>query len=395
MREAVGARRWRKWPWLALSVAMVVMPPTSWLMAHRLSSRAFPPAPWSESALPRIPPARVNGLDDVVLSPAWTLSTVDDDLKNLAGSLDRAHPPPQARDAESPETRWAEVVRRQDRVRDWMSPDALRRRELAQIDAVLTAPYFADPCRRRATRQCRVLELLNLAYFVVLTDLEAGLRGDWSQAFVRAVDLLLAAEVMIPTTRALASSAAALIVAQIAVDHLRVLLAGYQADATIGSTRTELIALRPVLEVYFTALNAPDALGRDDVSSRSALIDECHFVRNSLMPAISDPAANPKLPGGVFAAYLIDPRATIAASDAEFVALMRWVEAPDHATRPAPVFREYASGPGWWLWNPGGKQVLDLVHVRFEAHAKGMDRRADRLFVARAALRGELAALLR
>jgi|GEM_PF-3785117 len=113
---------------------MLVLPPTSWLMAHRLSSRSFSPAPWSENELPRVSNPRGNGLDDVILSRSWALSTVDDDLKKLSGSLDGPRFPSDPREVELPDARWAEVLRQQERLREWMSAEALRDRELNRVD---------------------------------------------------------------------------------------------------------------------------------------------------------------------------------------------------------------------------------------------------------------------
>lgn len=341
-----------------------------------------------------MPNARGNGADDVLLSRSWALSTVDDDLRALSGRLDERHSPPDARAVETPELRWAEVLRRQDRLHDWMSADALRRGELAQVDAVLRAPRFADPCPTRLTGQCEVSELLNLADFVAVADLEVALRGDWSQAIARAVDLLLAADELIPTARGILVNVVALSFALRAVDHVRVLLVGYRAATESGAANAELTLLRPTLEGYLAMLDAPDALARDELRSRRAVIAECHAARQFLMLALADPATNPNLPGGFLAAYLVDPPATVAASDREYVALMLWVEARDHLTRPPPPNDVYASGPAWWVWNPGGKQILDTVGIEHPAVIRGMDRMSDDLFASRAALRRELGALL-
>jgi|GEM_PF-7120190 len=110
------------------------------------------------------------------------------------------------------------------------------------------------------------------------------------------------------------------------------------------------------------------------------------------MPLLEDPANYPGA-GGFLAPYLVDPRGTIAASDKRFITLMAWVEAPDHATRAPPVSRSYASGPGWWLWNPAGKSILDLGGVDFADVITRIDELANTLFISRDASRRQLLAL--
>lgn len=364
--------------------------PGSWLLAHRLASRDFPPAPWSASELPTIPAAEENGLDDVVLpNSSWHVRNVPQELVPLVALLER----------EAPSARWASIVDESARLAEWTGVDAdaaLRTAELLQIDAAIGARRFADPCLGVGS-ECNMARAINLVRFAAVADLDAALHGDWSAALRRALTLLRAANDLIVSARTMLGNSVALVFARIATDHARVVVAGYAAaepSADTGATPSAAqgatsIAQREILDAIASTLGA---LARDDVDARRALITECFWIRESLMPLLEDPTNYPGA-GGFLAPYLVDPRGTIAASDERFITLMAWVEAPDHATRAPPVSRSYASGPGWWLWNPAGKSILDIAGVGSSHVIARMDELADALFVSRDALRRELSAL--
>ncbi len=373
----------RRWPWLLVAASVVLALPGSWLLAHRLASRDFPPAPWSASELPTIPAAAENGLDDVVLpSGSWHVSNVPEKLVPLVAPLE----------SEAPAARWASIVAESAHLAQWMGVDAdaaLRATELAQIDAALGARRFADPCLGVGS-ECNMARAINLVRFAAVADLDAALHGDWSAALRRALTLLRAANDFIVSARTMLGNSVALVFGRIATDHARVLVAGYAATAEPSAApRLTPTARRETLD---TVEHELDALARRDFNARRALIAECFWIRDSLMPLLEHPANYPGA-GGFLAPYLVDPRGTIAASDEHFVALMAWVEAPDHATRAAPVARRYASGSGWWLWNPAGKSILDIGGADFAAVITRMDELADTLFVSRDALRRELLVL--
>ena len=381
----------RRWPWLALAAGVLMALPGSWLLAHRLASRDFPPAPWSASELPTIPAAEENGLDDVVLpSGSWNVSNVPEELVPLVAALER----------QAPAARWALTVAESARLAEWRGVDAdtsARAAELAQIDAALGERRFADPCLGVGS-ECPMMRAINLGRFAALADLDAALRGDWSVALRRALRLLRAANDLIMSARTMLGNSVALVFARIATDHARVVVAGYAAaaepSAAPGATPSAAqgatsIAERETLDAIASTLSA---LARDDVDARRALIAECFWIRDGLMPLLDDPTNYPGA-GGFLAPYFVDPRGTIAASDERFITLMAWVEAPDHATRAPPVSRSYASGPGWWLWNPAGKSILDIAGVDLTHVITRMDELADTLFVSRDALRRELSAL--
>ncbi len=73
---------------------------------------------------------------------------------------------------------------------------------------------------------------------------------------------------------------------------------------------------------------------------------------------------------------------------------MRWYETPPAQRGPAPEYRRYSEQLGWWLWNPGGKMILDIGGVDFTTLVVRMDERADDLFASREALRIELRPLM-
>jgi hypothetical protein len=364
-----------------LGFGLLLLVPSAWLLAHRFSSRALPPAPWTERDLPTIPDAAENGLAEVVLPGSWSLDAVDSeiDVVELAGALD----------AVPPEERWGKVHERQRALEAWASHEPERRaRELARIDAALAARFFAEPCTSVGS-DCRMLKLVELTRVAIAADYAAALGGEWKTAFERARALLEASNKLVPSARTAVGTMVSIFLARAAVDHLRVLVAGYRAEVAGGSPRTAPDALRSRLDAVETALGV---LRRGDVSGRRAVIAECLWIRGTLRPVLEDPASQGGR-GGWLLRYAVDVRGSLAASDARFVALMRWVEAPDHATRPPPVFREHASGRFWWLWNPGGKALLDLGSSDVGSIVRQLDRRANELFVSRAALRAELRAL--
>lgn len=366
----------RRWPWIALGLALIALIPITWMSAHRLSSRTVPDAPWRESELPSIPSAADNGLDDVVLSASWSVGLPDSELSALSAPLDE----------ETPTARWASIEATQHPMHEWLHTDeAQRGRELAQIDAALAAPRFADPCQFIDTA-CRMIEPIRLLRLATIADFDAALRGDWSSAFARGLALLIASKDLLATARTALSNTVALMFARISTDHLRVLIAGYAAESAGGAPRTELSALRPTLDALDVALTG---LTRESGSARRAVIGECLYTRDGLLRSLENPASLGGN-GGVLLPYMVDVRGSLVASDGRFVELMRWVDAPDHATRPPPSFSPYAEGTGWWLWNPGGKVMLDLLTIDLSDVLRKIDRYADALEVSRAGLRSEL-----
>lgn len=378
-----AARPRRRWPWLLVAASIVLALPGSWLLAHRLASRDFPPAPWSASELPTIPAAAENGLDDIVATRGgWRVTTSKEELIPLVVPLER----------ETPAERWAVIEAARSRVADWKGAgtDAtLRASELVRFDGVLAAPRFADPCDGVGA-ECHMVAAIHLVRFAAIADLDAALQGDWSAALQRALKLLVAANDFVVSARTMLGNSAALVFAHIATDHVRVLLTGYAATAERRAAAGETpLPMRQTLDTIARALSAPL---RTDIDARRAVIAECFWIRDTLMPLLEDPTNYPGA-GGFLAPYLVDPRGTITASDKQFIALMQWVEAPDHATRPPPTLRTHASGLGWWLWNPAGKAILDLGGSDFAGVITRMDEFADALFVSRDALRSELTTL--
>ena len=375
-----AARPRRLWPWLVFAAGAILALPGSWLLAHRLASRTFPPAPWSASELPTIPAAEENGLDDIIAtSGSRRFITSEEDLSRLVLPLDR----------ETPAEQWAVIEDARARVAEWRgvgTDSRLLVAELARFDAALAAPRFADPCAGVAS-ECHAAAVIQLARLAAIADLDAALRDDWSAALRRALSLLVAANDFVVSARTMLGDSVALVFGRIATDHARVLLAGYAAAAERAAAAGEApLPMRETLDAIAQTLRAPV---RTDVDARRAVIAECFWIRESLIPMLEDPTSYPG-PAGFLAPYLVDPRGTIIASDARFVALMQWVEAPDHATSPPPVMRTYARGFGWWLWNPAGKSILDLDGSDFTGVITRMDEFADALFVSRDALRREL-----
>lgn len=358
---------------------MLLFVPASWLLAHRFSSRGVPPAPWSERELPAIPAAAENGLAEVVLPGRWSFGVVDPALNDLVKALD----------AQRPDARWTQAGRRQREISAWIGSDRERRaRELAMIDAALATPYFAEPCVTPGS-DCRIIDALKLARVVVISDLDAALRGDWPGAFSRSLAFLVASKKLLTTTRTLVGSEVAMVFARMATDHVRVLAAGYRGEVAGGSPRTDPLALRPTFDAVAAALDAPRP---GDLSARRLVTSECLWVRGNVRPALEDPAILGGR-GGSALRYLVDVRGTMAASDARCVELMNWVQAPDHSALPAPSFHNYASGPGWWLWNPGGKSLLDLLTVDLGPAIEQHDRNAAALLASHRALQSELRVL--
>ena len=120
--------------------------------------------------------------------------------------------------------------------------------------------------------------------------------------------MLAAANEVLLTSRTVLAHMVSLVLARIATDHLRVLIAGYRRARTEEETSTEPAELRASLDAVTTAL---DAIRREDLHARRAVITECLWIREGVAMALADPSAN-GMPGGPLAPLCTCRRAGFA-----------------------------------------------------------------------------------
>jgi len=374
-----GSRRLSK---LAAGALVLVVPAGAWLLAHRLGTRRARPDPWRDEVLPAVPDAAQNGLDDVLLTPSFAGERPSSALQDLVARLD----------GDTPEARWAMAARAHAELRGWLreeGPQEARARSLSRIDAALAAPRFADPCVSLEL-DCRPMNLLDLARVASVADLDAALHGDWASALDRATAWLRASNDLLRTSRTVLDAATGALFSLVASDHLRVLVAGLRA-AQVEDPDAPAPGMREATRAALEA--AIDGSTRADVDLRRVVVGEQRRVRPSLLAALrGGPGAGGDGLGA--ARFLLDPADTVATLDADFEALRAWAEAPPQA-RGAWTVPRHAEGAGWWLWNPGGKRLLDTLSYDAGAAITQLESLTDEAFASRAALRDALAAMPR
>jgi hypothetical protein len=339
--------------WLAFAACVIIALPLAWVAAHRLSPAPAPP-PWTERDLPPPPDPRVNGAVAVMGSSAASFPIEDYPL------TDRL-------EAQPPRDRWERIVAGRAAFEEWAA-DPARTAEVAAAEAALGAERFADPCRGLASR-CHPLQVVGLTRFVVMYGYTRALAGEWAEAFARAVALLEASDDLLRTARTYLGHIVAIDMSHRAVDQLRVLLAAVPDRAPIALS----------LERVERALGA---IERNDVHIRRAIINDALAMRELVIGWIASPSGTSYDP---LAPYVTNARSTIAAADAYYVAVVRWIDAGMPAGRE-PRFEQQATGFGWWAWNPGGKELLDMFGVDLARPIREHRNRADALFAARAEL---------
>ncbi len=255
---------------------------------------------------------------------------------------------------------------------------------LARIDETLRAPRFADPCVS-VELDCRPLHVLDLARLAAVADLDAALHGDWTSALERAAAMLRASNDLLRTSRTVVDATTGALFSLVASDHLRVLVAGLRAAQAEDAASPATVTLESLRGALVTAV---DGATRDDVDLPRLVVGEQRRVRPTVLAALGGaPGAGSADLGP--AGFLLDRADTVAALDADFAALRAWVEAPAHARRPWTVHL-HAEGAGWWVWNPGGKRLLDAMAYDAGHAFSQLEALADGAFTSRARVRGEL-----
>lgn len=361
--------------YVALLAALVVLCPVSWIAAHQLFARDVPPAPWPPSDLGAVPSSDENGLADLTLVTAPRLEQPDDRLLALVSDLD----------GDTPEARWLEIAAQAHRFEDYLqdpSTETARRR----VDEVLGHPRFVDPCAAIGG-ECRVLDLLSFARHAAVLSVADALSGRWEPAFSRAKRLIHASLGYLATARTMLAHMTAIAIARFVVDHLRVLVAALRAKVGNAAAGDEsaldaalLPGIRPALRA---ALDELGELRRDDVHCDRAMISENLWVRAGLREVIHAPFDG----HGFVGHWLTDEGRTVAWVDEYFRALHAYASAPSGAGPPA--FEDPASGPVWWVWNPGGKRLIAPLLAAYDQLIPRFESEADEVFRSRDALHDE------
>jgi len=327
------------------AVAVLATLFAGWVLAHRLADRAPPPPPWPSPTLPNPAAPADNGLEAIVRPLTFGAEDPPGELRDLVDPL-RAN---DVRDREA-RARWAATEGARRALREWSDqPDT--RRMLERADAALAAPRFVDPCDVRRDH-CDVLRALRLLRFVALANLESAAAGDWITAFTRGRDLLRASRDFAASGQGYVGTSVAAVLPLVAAANLRTLVAGVRTARPDAATRAALDAMIASLR----GLAGP--LGTEALDPRRALRFEHARGRQQIVTHfLAAPADGPM---GQLLRWLTAGPATLAAWDANAVAHQRWLDGSPTAP-PPPVTPRRARGPRWWLWNPGGKMVLDVM----------------------------------
>jgi hypothetical protein len=375
----------RRWPWVLVAAALVGALPLSWLAAHRLAGRTLPPSPWPAPTVPNPASLADNGLDEIVLGYGWAPEPLPDALQDLVGPLAAKDVTTGGAEARA---RWTAAEAARADVRAYFAEPSTRdarRGELAAIDAALAAPRFADPCSDMQSN-CNLVKTITLARIAALANLDAALRGDWVGALTRARALLRAARDFDASGHGFVGATAAAAFANFATSHVRVLLAGLGAARPPAAVRTALLPLLDSLR------DVTKPLTSDELDVRRTLLGE-HALGRALLRDTLAVATRPTTTADIAQLLLTADAATFTAYDDTWVEALRWLEAPDHATRAAPPIRLHARGSGWWLWNLGGKTMLDLMVIDIGPMVRRLESGRRDLDTSLASLQVELSVL--
>ncbi len=278
--------------------------------------------------------------------------------------------------------RWAAVKEARSALGGW-SAEAGTRRMLDRADAALAAPRFVDPCDVRRDA-CDALRALRLLRFVALANLESAAAGDWITAFTRGRDLLRASRDFAASGQGYVGAEVAAALPLMAAANLQTLIAGVRKERPDAATCAALGAMIPSLH----ELAGP--LGAEAFDPRRALRFEHARGRQRIVTYfLAGPADGPM---GQLLRWLTDGPTTLAAWDANAVAHQRWLDGSP-AAPPPPASPRRVRGPGWWLWNPGGKMVLDVMALDDSAVLRQLVDARPRADRALAAVRVDLALL--
>jgi hypothetical protein len=370
---------------MLVAVALVGALPLTWVAAHRLAGRTPPPSPWPAPTVPRPASLAENGLDEIAMRHAWSPEPLPTALHDLVGPLAAKDVTGGGAEARA---RWTAAEAARAEIRAYFAEPSTRdarRGELAAVDAALAAPRVADPCGDMQS-DCNLVKSITLVRIAALADLDAALRGDWAGALTRARALLRAARDFGASGHGFVGATAAAAFTNFVTAHVRVLVAGLGAARPPAAVRATLL---PLLESLH-AFTAP--LAADEVDVRRTLLGE-HALGRALLRDTLAVAARPATAGDFAQHLLTHDAATFAAYDARYVDALRWIDAPDHATRAAPPIRLYARGWGWWFWNPVGKAMLDLMAIDIGPVLRRLESGRRDLDTSLAALRTELGVL--
>lgn len=306
-------RRLRVWP-IALVATLTLF--AAWLGAHHL--REVPPDPFADESFAPAASAEENGL-----TVARTLSRPRGDgltRELVDGGL-------------SPEEAWELATERLLTLREEVAP---MRETFDTLDA---RPRFVEDCAPGFDAPCELLPVMwstELAGVVALAEV-AELTpfdeephvddGAWRRAdhrLARAVD----------RARDFHASSYSLVG----------IMVGIAALARVVETAAPVVhgarargARLPALEA---ALEAPFP----ERSLRRGFVFDQRMMRR----AVADQAWG----------LLFDRARTVGEIDAHTEALVAYADDP---SRPAPLLRPHADQPLWWLYDPGGKALLDMM----------------------------------
>ena len=303
VRDGKGTQRRRGAKIAVGATVAVLVLAGAWVGAHVLRSA---PAPhWSDADLPPLPPAEENGWEQ--LRVRGFRAELEEPWNRLAG--------------EGAEALWAESART-------LGARAAIAAHREDAEAILALPRFVDACPARLSASCPTLEVLALIDVAALIATGHAHEGEWEEAIGSAARL-------VDRMGQLAASGRLLVTRMLGVVALREALSVALAVARHTPVEVDLSALEGALELDEAAIElAP------------AFVGEYLFFRSAMEESREQP-------------LLIDRAQTDAMAVRLYGELRAFAEEPPAGPRPS---REpYSEGPLWWVYNAGGKEMLDLM----------------------------------
>lgn len=326
MQPSRKSHRLRPLAWAVVVLVPLALAGASvWLLAQRL--RGPTEARWTESDLPVTPPDAENGWA-VVRDDVPELSFDDATQEHLHQLLDTRLPVSQRLAIFD---RAAGTLRIESEEHTVVLEAALR---------ALARPRFADGCPFPLEASCPALELLTFQYVIARHGFGFAGEDRLPEALAIATQALRAHLDLAATARGITTMMIAAITLTRSLALLEDLVAlvdrsGLASDVWSASSRE----MRELLEAR-APLDGTQAVRGEYVGARRALAELVEAAR------------------GRTSSFGLDERATSVAIDDHYSALHAYAEDP---SQPRPVVRAIGEATPWWIHNPIGDLMLDVV----------------------------------
>jgi hypothetical protein len=345
------------------SAATLLAAPLGWVAAHHVG-----PAPeplFVDSDLPDLPPTADNGCARIRPNvPAVDVPFEIFELVHAPMENDAADPPS-----------WEAVLTEAERIESLVSDPATERDRAHAVD-VFSAPRFVDSSAPRIERVVPALSILGLHRWVEAQVLASAIEGDLAGALALSTTLARADFDFLMTARSLVAWVVAVVDARRAVRLVELLVAsgGVPPERVIPNVDRARDRLLEVLGGF----------ERDAVAVDRAIVFEYLLGRHAI-------GAGTPTEIGFFGALTFDRRDTLVRLADAYAELGAYARDP---SPPKPALVPPREATGWWLYNPTGKLLIDVLDPRRIAdqleilHAE-LDRLEAEVDRARRALRSE------